>query len=107
MFSAIWQDVYNLRNIAYFETNYINFDDPIYIVNNKIKKIVFENFEIKKNYYIDKINGNYKEYIFNLLKLKKNKFNTNETEIYTSNYISLEKLNEIKTEYISIKNDYM
>jgi len=73
MFSAIWQDVYNLRNIAYFETNYINFDDPIYIVNNKIKKNVFEN----------------------------------ETEIYTSNYISLEKLNEIKTEYISIKNDYM
>ena len=107
MFSAIWQDVYNLRNIAYFETSYINFDDPIYIVNNKIKKIVFENFEIKKNYYIDKINRNYKEYISNLLKLKKNKFNTNETEIYTSNYISLEKLNEIKTEYISIKNDYM
>ena len=107
MLSLIWSDVCNLRNTSHFESNYFHYEDSNYVLKKKIKKILNENFEIKKNYYLGKISENYKNYLANLKKLKKEEYSLNETEIYANSYVSLEKLNEIKTQYISIKNDYL
>jgi hypothetical protein len=106
--SIILQKIYELKTEIFDEFSFINLNKSKRNIRKNIALLVNNSFVIKEDFYKDIIDEKKANYIEKISQYSsKKKISTDEFEINFKNRFSLEELNQIKNEYIKIKNEYL
>ncbi|SFW05941.1 Uncharacterised protein [Chlamydia abortus] len=106
--SIILQKIYELKTEIFDELSFINLNKSKRNIRKNIALLVNNSFIIKEDFYKDIIDEKKANYIEKISQYSsKKKISTDEFEINFKNRFSLEELNQIKNEYIKIKNEYL
>lgn len=89
--------------LKFYDVNKIS----IFKLQNLIKRIVNQKYEIKTKFYLDEAKERINNYYETIKKIKADVENAAiETNMGNKNYVFLEELNDYKDEYINFRNEY-